>query len=515
MYITSTHVTTNAIWPSNMEALNGIATPIFAVNTAGVVTIWNRKMQHATCIPNEQITERLLSDFLTDQIDWENALSRALCNAIDIDTVSDDILCTIGIKGATMTNEVRTFSVRVVPHYSVGTNTLLGAVCFVEATIRPELAREVFAIPEAIYSDVREKTKVETEQKLAAYFAHELRNPLSALDSALNAILHAKYDEMISIIPEMQACITVMSSIMNNLIDVRKFEEGRVTVTNAPMSLRTLMSEVHRTLLPSVKSGVAFEVICDTSERDWVFGDSRRLLQILINVTANAIKYTLGGSVTLTTTWDDGNVVFTCVDTGSGIAVAPDDLSDSVYQCGAPSRGLELKVARYLVELYGGTIKAVPSCCCIQLPLVACESSVISTSIKKSEIIEYPLHFLIIDDIQMNRRMIKRRLQKSVCPKCKVSEASTGEEALQLCGLEKFDIIIVDQYMEEAGGVMVGTDVIYTLRRMGVDSIIIGCSGNDLDEEFNDSGADLVWPKPVPPNEDMIRQIRDALAKKV
>lgn len=507
-----------------MDALHGIATPIFAVNAAGIVTLWNRKMQYATGISDEQISNHLFSNFLSDKTNWENALSRAVGRAIDFDTSFDDINCTVDIKDFCVIDKLRTFSVRVVPNYrfTQGTNELIGAVCFVEASIRHGSTRDVVAIQEQKYIEVEEKTKAETEQKLTAYFAHELRNPLCALDSALNAILHANYDEVISLVPEMQACIKVMSSIMNNLIDVRKFEEGRVTLTTSPMSLRTLLTEVHQTLLPSVKSGVLFDVICNTNERDWVHGDSRRLQQILINVTANAIKYTLGGSVTLTASWDNDKVAFTCVDTGSDIAATRDQtLPDSMYQCGAPSRGLELAVATHLVELYGGTIvyataSTSGTCCCsIHIPLKACESHVITTSIKKSQVIESPLHFLIIDDIKMNRTMMKRRLHKSICSNCRVSEASTGEEALQLCGIEKFDVIIVDQYMEEAGGVMVGTDVIYTLRRMGVDSIIIGCSGNDLDEEFNDAGVDFVWPKPIPTNEDIIRQIRDALANKL
>ena len=458
-----------------MDTLHGIAMPIFAINTAGVVNLWNRKMQLSTGISEELISNHLFSDFVTDKTNWEKALSRVISHAIDYDACFDDISCTIGIKGFCVDNKIRTFCVRIVPNYSLGTNILLGAVCFVEeASICGELTRDVVAVQEQRYIDFEEKTKAETEHKLTAYFAHELRNPLSALDSALNAILHANYDEVISLVPEMQACIHVMSSIMSNLIDVRKFEEGRVTLTTAPMSLRTLLTEVHQTLLPSVKSGVLFELICNTSERDWVHGDFRRLQQILINVTANAIKYTLGGSVTLTAGWDNDFVAFSCVDTGSDISATRDlKLPESMYQCGAPSRGLELAVARHLVELYGGTIvfattsSSGTSCCYIQIPLIACESQVITTSIQKSQVIEFPLHFLIVDDIDMNRTMMKRRLQKSICSNCIVSEASTGEEALQICSSEKFNVIIVDQYMEEAGGVMVGTDVIFTLRRMG------------------------------------------------
>ena len=72
----------------------------------------------------------------------------------------------------------------------------------------------------------------------------------------------------------------------------------------------------------------------------------------------------------------------------------------------------------------------------------------------------------------------------------------------------------VDQYMEEAGGVLVGTDVVYAMRRMRIESVIIGCSGNDLSEEFTEAGADWVWQKPMPSNAEIIAHLRLALKKR-
>jgi hypothetical protein len=68
--------------------------------------------------------------------------------------------------------------------------------------------------------------------------------------------------------------------------------------------------------------------------------------------------------------------------------------------------------------------------------------------------------------------------------------------------------------MEEAGGVMVGTDVVFAMRRQKLDSIIIGCSGNDMDELFKESGADWVWKKPMPSNSIIVKQLRSGLKKR-
>jgi CheY-like chemotaxis protein len=130
------------------------------------------------------------------------------------------------------------------------------------------------------------------------------------------------------------------------------------------------------------------------------------------------------------------------------------------------------------------------------------------------QVIEEPVRFLIIDDVKMNRTMLRRRIQKGIAPNCTIREACTGEEALEICGKDSFDVIIVDQYMEEAGGVMVGTDVVYAMRRMRIDAFIIGCSGNDLDAEFAEAGADWIWKKPMPCNEKIIQDLRAAFAKR-
>jgi CheY-like chemotaxis protein len=134
-----------------------------------------------------------------------------------------------------------------------------------------------------------------------------------------------------------------------------------------------------------------------------------------------------------------------------------------------------------------------------------------------------PLSILVVDDIKMNRALLKKRIQKCIAPNCTVQEAANGEQALAICfgndtddGISSpppaFDVIIVDQFMEEAGGILVGTDVVIAMRRSKLDNVvIIGNSGNDLDDKFLAAGADLFWKKPLPSNADIIRQLRLAL----
>lgn len=367
-----------------------------------------------------------------------------------------------------------------------------------------------------------QEARVATERDMTAYFAHELRNPLSALDSALNSInvqdIPASSRELLD---SMQLCSSFMSSIMNNLLDARKIEEGKMRIRSRPVSLTKLIDDTHKMMKSSVRPGVKFTVIKEIPKgRNWVLGDVHRIQQVLTNVLTNAIKYTLQGSITLIASWEDELVQLECIDTGPGIPKSEQDrmFNRFVQRGGAPGTGLGLNIAQQIVTMMQGTIGfesdptiAPGTTCRILLPLELCEQPEEPAPRPNLPIIEEPVRVLIIDDIKMNRTMLSRRIQKSIAPNAIIAMAETGEQAIEMCESMEFDIIICDQFMEEAGGVMVGTDAIIAMRRNKVKSFIIGCSGNDLDADFYDAGADLVWRKPMPTNDEIIGQWRDGL----
>lgn len=371
------------------------------------------------------------------------------------------------------------------------------------------------------YIRASQEAKVETERNMTAYFAHELRNPLHAIDSALNAMPDGLHEAAQSLVDAMKLCTSFMSSIMNNLLDVRKMEEGKMKLTLAPISLLETLKKVHNMLLPSVRPGVSFTFECQHEAKKWVMGDYHRLQQVITNVVTNAIKYTAEGHITIVFKWEGDFIVFECNDTGPGIPIKEQKklFERFVQRGGAPGTGLGLAIAKHLVDLMEGTIQfhsdptiKQGTSCLVKIPLKLCDSPepVLETN-STLKCIEEDISFLLIDDVKMNRTLLSRRIKKIIAPNAIISEAATGEEALVICAKSQFDIIVVDQYMEEAGGVMVGTDVVFAMRRMKIDSIIIGCSGNDMDDVFKEAGADWVWGKPMPSNQVAMKQLRMGL----
>ena len=370
--------------------------------------------------------------------------------------------------------------------------------------------------------------KVDIERNMTAYFAHELRNPLCAIDCALLAMPDNLPPETRELILGMTLCSSFMSSIMNNLLDVRKMEEGKLVMRSDPCSLSKLIANIHAMTLSTMKANVELIQISNTENRDWVLGDIHRLEQIMYNLVSNSVKYTRVGSVTIYAGWDDyDNVRLECRDTGAGIPKEEqENLFERFTQRGdAPGSGLGLAIAKKLVTLMGGSIwfdsdptQRPGTNCIAKLPLRECDPSMEVEDQSSGVLpIEEPISILIVDDIKMNRTMLRRRIEKCIAPNCTIHEVTTGEEALLVCGQGDtlFDVIIMDHFMNEAGGVMFGTDAIIALRGMNVQSYIIGCSGNDLDEKFYSAGANAMWKKPLPSNVEVIQQLRAALASKL
>ena len=517
------------------QLIDSANAPIFGIDADGNVNEWNIKTAEITGYSKEEaFDEPLVSKFIVPSM--RKSIHEVLTKALRGEETSN-----YELEFETKSGETRYLLVNATTRRDPDNNVVGGELylrpsscatclyhnfltrCFPVVGVAQDVTddrKHAQELREMQYYRASQEAKVETERNMTAYFAHELRNPLGAIDSALTAMPDELPPSAKSLVTAMQLCTGFMSSIMNNLLDVRKMEEGKMTLNSVPISLESLLDSVHKMLLPSVRPNVAFLTRCDTGGKDWVLGDAHRIQQVMTNVITNAIKYTTSGSITLSIEWEGENVKFECADTGPGIPKNEQKklFERFVQRGGAPGTGLGLAIAKHLVDLTGGSIwfESDPSVrpgtsCIVVMPLPVSSPPESQANDEEHGLIEEPLKFLIVDDVKMNRMLLKRRIKKGIAPNAKITESSTGEDALILCGTEQFDVIVVDQYMEESGGVMVGTDVVFAMRRIGIQSIIIGCSGNDMDDQFAEAGADWVWKKPMPSNAKIISHIREAL----
>jgi len=199
-------------------------------------------------------------------------------------------------------------------------------------------------------------------QELLGIVAHDLRSPLSAI-MMKGAILRTggegekarKAGESIENIGKR------MDSLITSLLDAASVEAGRFSLQRASCEVDEILREAMESLanLAEAKS-----IRLESASRDpalHVFADRSRVLQVLANLIANAIKFTPeGGEVRIHTAREDAGVRFSISDTGPGIVKehVPHvfDRFWTAESTGRLGTGLGLYIAKGIVEAHGGRI---------------------------------------------------------------------------------------------------------------------------------------------------------------
>jgi signal transduction histidine kinase len=202
-----------------------------------------------------------------------------------------------------------------------------------------------------------------------AAMAHELRTPLNAIigftdlirEDAANEISPERRREFIEIV---NASGQHLLDLINDLLDLSKLEAGRFDVNIEPLDVAATAQQVHRMMAGLAKdSGLRFDLRVDPKLPP-VMADMRAVKQILVNLTANAIKFTpKGGYVVIVATSQGGACRLYVSDTGRGIA--PEDLKrvTEPYRQASSNKvqvdggtGLGLAICQRLVQLLGSSL---------------------------------------------------------------------------------------------------------------------------------------------------------------
>ena len=348
-----------------------------------------------------------------------------------------------------------------------------------------------------------------------AVMGHEVRTPLNAILGSVELLKRGLNEregqEMIGLIDEAGRGLL---AIVNDLLDVSRIDAGKLEITTAPTDIVAL---VRRTLdfwgPQASDKGIALGIDCSQADDTPVMLDAGRVRQIVGNLISNAIKFTDTGSVRLlvsTHERPDGriDVAISVIDTGPGV---PDAAAEGIFTAfeqppGASSlggAGLGLFISRRLARMMGGDLTLEPSRrngAHFQLALTVDRAGVLPPEPRPLDPTQASwrgLHVLCVDDNDKNRRIAELLLGHLGFD---VTLAASGGEALDVCAMKRFDLIMMDIVMPELDGIQ--TLLAIRSDRDGLNQATPGIaltaklSPEDL-EAYRGAGFDGVSGKPV------------------
>jgi PAS domain S-box-containing protein len=219
-----------------------------------------------------------------------------------------------------------------------------------------EIGRRCALVVENARLHAREQRAIRARSDVLGIVAHDLRNPLNSI--ALNALILQQQATDVESVESIRRSATRMTRIIQDLLDVARFEAGMLGVERARVPAAYLVAEAARAHRKSVAvSGLELRQAA-VQDLPLVWADTERVAQVFENLVSNAMKFTASGAITIGAESNGGDVVFSVADTGCGIEAANlARIFDPFWQARHDKRegaGLGLSIVKTIVETHGG-----------------------------------------------------------------------------------------------------------------------------------------------------------------
>lgn len=368
--------------------------------------------------------------------------------------------------------------------------------------------------------------------RFVANVSHEMRTPLNGVIAMADVLRETKLDEsQREIVDTLSTSANLLLAQIEDVLDMAKIEAGRVHIENAPFDLSKLIAGTVKVLLPQARyKGLRVEVEIAPEAARWFVGDSHHTRQVLLNLLANAVKFTEHGRVLVRAMIVrpgtlEARVRVEVNDTGIGIPEAKqsaifepfaqaDDSITRVYG----GTGLGTTIARQLVNLMGGEIGLTSavgqgSSFWFEVPMLPAEPGRVETEAAltfrsrfgapTNPVTSQPhasvtkirgARVLVAEDNATNQRVTQLILESGGH---QVTIVTNGEAALDALEHSNYDVALFDLSMP----VMSGLEALKLYRFSTPDPVpVLILSANVTTEVISEcqrAGASEFVPKPI------------------
>jgi PAS domain S-box-containing protein len=359
---------------------------------------------------------------------------------------------------------------------------------------------------------------VQVKSRFLSNMSHELRTPLNAIIGTTNIILHEEY------LPSQKQSFEVlkyssehMMQLVNDILDFSKIEAGKMVLESAPFNIKSFLQKVVSPFnAPVAAKNLALEIKVDDSANLEVFGDEMRLIQVMNNLLANAIKFTEKGAITVevktvTLRSHTADVYFAVKDTGIGIAQNKmRQIFESFMQADIETTrkfggtGLGLAISKKIVAQMGGNLQAESETGAgstfyftLGFKIAARQKSYVDENKLNGLSNLEGVKVLLAEDNPINMIVAKRFLQKW---HIEIIEAENGVKAVDLFYRHQPVLLLIDLEMPEMDGAQTVAEIRKTHPYIPIIAFTAATYEN-IKEDLLSKGFNDYLPKPFKPEE--------------
>lgn len=371
-----------------------------------------------------------------------------------------------------------------------------------------------------------EKSK-NAQNAFFANMSHEIRTPINAIIGLNEMILRENLTgEVREYANDIQMASKMLLNQVNDILDISQMELDKMRLVPVQYQTAEMFGDlVDMIKVQTEKKNLALYLNIDKNLPSVLYGDEKRIKQVLLNILDNAVKYTNEGSVTLSAEGEErinGDVTLKIKVADTGIGIKKEDLAyiydsfnrlDERKNVRIMGTGLGLAITKQLVDLMNGEI---------MVDSIYTKGTVFTIILKQKIVEEEPIgdfhlsvrmrqtngfyrqsfeapeaRILVVDDNVMNLKVAQKLLSAT---KVQVDVANSGAACLEMTNKKFYHVILLDANMPD----MSGSETLAALRKQenGLcrESAVIAFTGNTTSSArmlYQEQGFDGFLDKPI------------------